>query len=77
MLHTRYLEIGPLILEKMIFGRVFTIYGHVGPDPKPSLSYDTAQIKLYMSWNAKKYIDVAIIKNTFQTYHNDPSQSLR
>ena len=76
MLHIKYVEIGPP-KEKMIFGRVFTIYGHVGPDLKPSLSYDTAQIKLYMSWIAKNNIDVTIIKNTSQTYHNDPSKPLR
>ena len=46
MLHTKFVEISPPVLEK-IFERVFTIYEHGGPDPKPSLSYDTAQIKLY------------------------------
>ena len=45
-LQTKFVEIGLPVLEK-IFENVFTIYGHGGPGPKPSLSYDTAQIKLY------------------------------
>ena len=53
---------------------IFTIYGYGGPDPKSS--YLTTQLKSnYMSWNEKSNIDVAFIKNTFQTYHNNPSQS--
>ena len=31
----------------LISERVFTIYGHGGPDPKPSLPYNTSQIKFY------------------------------
>ena len=46
-LHTKFVEIGPPVLEKKIFEKVFTIYGHGGPGPKPSSSYNTAQIKLY------------------------------
>ena len=40
------MDIGPPVLGKKIFEKVFTIYGHDGPGPKPSLSYDTAEIKL-------------------------------
>ena len=36
MLHTKFVDIGPPVSEKKIFEKVFTIYGHGGPDSKTS-----------------------------------------
>ena len=71
MLHTKFVEIGPPVLEK-IFERVLPYMGMVDLTLNPV--YLTTQLKSnYMSSNAKTNIDVAIIKNTFQTYYNEPS----
>ena len=55
MLHTKFMKIGPPFLEKKISERVVTIYGHGGPDLKPSLSYDTAENKLHELECQNKY----------------------
>ena len=74
MLHTKNVEIGLPVLEKFIFERFLQYMGMVDLIRNPV--YLTTQLKSnYMSWNTKSKIDVAIMKNTFQTYLNDLSQS--